>query len=325
MIRSSPPRSQTPPSSALRAFVRQARRPRHRSSAGHAGPAMGAVWVSDYRHWRTGSRGSWSTPALMAAAEEQARRIAARDPDVDHGNFAGRVPPQRHRTASGQLFETIAAGEPDAAPPRPVRPPGARRRLTRRALPAPGGDADSGYVRDAPRRITRHCTSGRGPGGLASDARSLGPQLTAAPSAPASRLTCGLATAEPLPKRPVGPYLPPMALVLWLPRHPLPRRDLPAAMVGAHGHAAATRPSATTCRGPAASSRAICSTSPACPRCASSSRAGRGPLRPDRTKDRAPLAGQPRRAARSRRWRSPRTRRPTPCRTPTATRSSPRG
>ncbi|MGJ3265195.1 MAG: CAP domain-containing protein [Salinarimonas sp.] len=46
---------------------------------------------------------------LMAAAEQQARTVAARD-RLDHGNFAGRI--HRNGVDTARAFENLAAGDP---------------------------------------------------------------------------------------------------------------------------------------------------------------------------------------------------------------------
>jgi len=155
------------------ALVPQARGP-VTIERGHA--AAMARMVSDYRQANGLSR-VVVDPALMAAAEEQARRIAARD-DVDHGNFAGRV----HRSGIDAYasFENLAAGDPTpAAAFATWRASTAHDRALRRPEAT-----RIGYVR-ALAPDTRHRTFDVLV--LASDARPLGPQLTAAPSAPASR------------------------------------------------------------------------------------------------------------------------------------------
>jgi uncharacterized protein YkwD len=87
------------------ALVPQARGP-ITIETGHA--AAMARMVSDYRAAR-GLSAVRVDPTLMAAAEEQARRIAARD-DVNHGNFAGRI--HRNGVDAYAAFENLAAGDP---------------------------------------------------------------------------------------------------------------------------------------------------------------------------------------------------------------------
>ncbi|WP_372423424.1 CAP domain-containing protein [Salinarimonas chemoclinalis] len=67
-----------------------------------------ARMVSDYR--RANGLGPVRVDAaLMAAAEQQARTVAARD-RLDHGNFEGRI--HRHRVDTERAFENLAAGDP---------------------------------------------------------------------------------------------------------------------------------------------------------------------------------------------------------------------
>ncbi|WP_052340878.1 CAP domain-containing protein [Salinarimonas rosea] len=67
-----------------------------------------ARMLSDYR--RANGLGSVRVdPTLMAAAEQQARTVAARD-RLDHGNFAARI--HRHRVDTDRAFENLAAGDP---------------------------------------------------------------------------------------------------------------------------------------------------------------------------------------------------------------------
>lgn len=76
---------------------------------GHA-EAM-ARMVSEYRQAR-GLPAVRVDPTLMAAAEQQARSVAARD-RLDHGNFAGRI--HRNGVDTAHAFENLAAGDPTPA------------------------------------------------------------------------------------------------------------------------------------------------------------------------------------------------------------------
>lgn len=72
---------------------------------GHA--ASMAQLVSDYRRAR-GLPGVRIDETLMAAAEEQARAVSARD-RLSHGNFTGRV--YRNGIDADRAFENLAAGD----------------------------------------------------------------------------------------------------------------------------------------------------------------------------------------------------------------------
>jgi uncharacterized protein YkwD len=130
-----------------------------------------AAMVSTYRQ-ANGLSAVRVDPTLMAAAEEQARRIAARD-DVDHGNFAGRV--HRNGIDAYAAFENLAAGDPS---PRAAFATWRASAAHDRSLLKPEATR-IGYVRAlAPQ--TRHRFFDVLV--LASEARPLGPGLMAAPT-----------------------------------------------------------------------------------------------------------------------------------------------